>query len=181
MGKSRDVSALEEFFDHGATVTNQKSMVVVCKHMAAVPTITPPKNHKLHVSFMGYVARHGLKERFPDETAAMRYIFDAVLGKTFAAYQTSDLSGKLWWEGHKHIAALFIDVEAMNRCCSVPLWASWRPMEMDIFSVVHSCETGMAVFGFAARRLLIEKVREIVTALLEDGEPGHHRRAGEGE
>lgn len=103
LGKERDPTPLKELFDNGEAPPNQKTLVVLMRQMTKVPAVHPPKNTQLHLSLMAWMSKHKLDTIYPNEFQTARAQFDTVLSKSFSAYKNSDLSAKLWWQGHSHI------------------------------------------------------------------------------
>ena len=94
LSKEKDFSVIFDFYEHGPKVTNQKTMAVLMRQMAKVPPLHPQKNTDMHLAAMAYIERHSLQKGYSNEFGALTDIFDAVLGKTFAAHklQTSQPS-----------------------------------------------------------------------------------------
>ena len=168
LGKDKDYSVMLDFFEHGPKVINQKTMAVLMRQMTKVPPLHPQKNTDLHIAGMAYIARHALRTLYADEFTALRGIFDTVLGKTFSSYKASDLSAKLWWQGHSHIGSLLIPKQAMDELCAVKVKGTWASVEAQLRTVVRSCETGERVFGFALKKLQMARTTELVEKKFEE-------------
>jgi hypothetical protein len=168
LDEKKDLGPLEDFFENGTKVTNQKSFAVMLKHMAKVPPLCPPRNTALHLSCMTYISKHNLHVDYPVEFEQMRAICDVVLGKTFSSYKNSKLSAKLWWQGHHHVGKLLIPMDAMDKCCQVQASGSWEEVEAELYAVVRSSETGAHVLGFALRKMQKHKVQLRIDSQLVD-------------
>ena len=149
---------------HTTATCNQKELCGLGRHLFTLKLATNTVALSVVVESMKMITRSGLQTKFSSTVAHLVEVFDTALCTTLAQMRRSQLSESSWWEIYKPLAALVLDVQAVERMYNAT--ESWIQVAGDVSSVCSLSQVGRKLFGWAQVYVVSARLTDHIDKLL---------------
>ena len=164
---NRKFEQIMDFVERGPEL-NQLSLVCLYKHALKVNPSSSSECTNFCIGLLGYISRHSLDRKFPEEWELVKTNLDEGLCKSWKTFKSAGLPAKVWWAGVHQAASLIMPSSETHKLMNLPVDADWASLQTELATVVQGSQIGMRLFGAAWSKLLQGKVSKLVEATIED-------------